>query len=623
MSGKLNHYKIFIASPGGLAEERKAFRDCLESYNSRDAIDRGYYFQPVGWEETLGRNGRPQAIINEELQKCDFLFLMLHDRWGSPTTTTGAKYSSGTEEEFHVGLECLNSDEFPMLKIALFFKDVPKNQLADPGLQLAKVLQFKKEREENKDFLYETFDDSQNFASQIEHHLSKILRDLELNQRKPEKRKVETKIVTAFEDKSFSWLEDITNHNNWESAYEKVQEYLKVGKVVEAELIFSQITQRSNNPFLMAKYGKYLRNQGRIHSAMIVLNKAKELAQTFDDFNSVAYCYRQIGRVEEYKGKMNKALEFFEKAYEIYKKHDNKFSIARTLRDIAFVENKLGNSENAIAYISDSIDIYDKLEKPMAKAASLGYLGVIYKDIGEFDKATNAHERALEIQKLLGNKEALARIYSNIGVIERLKRNYNKALDLHKQSLKIFDKLNDKRGIARENTNIAVILRRQEKFEKAIEKHYIALEIEEKVSNERGMQISFSNIGMNYLELSDFDKAEYYFDKSLQISKNLDDIKGQSHQYKNFASLNLKRDKIDKALKFADKALDLDKMTDNIFGVAGCKRLYASIYIQGEFFIQAENVLIEAKKIYIDMNLIKYVEEIEKDLKIIRDKITK
>jgi hypothetical protein len=51
----------------------------------------------------LGGTGRPQALINDELRTCDFVFLLLWDRWGTPPQPTGTgSYTSGTEEEFRV-----------------------------------------------------------------------------------------------------------------------------------------------------------------------------------------------------------------------------------------------------------------------------------------------------------------------------------------------------------------------------------------------------------------------------------------------------------------------------------------------------------------------------------------
>src|ERR1700722_14191482 len=75
--------RVFIASPGGLPKERRTFRDILEEFNRSDAVPRGLHFVPVGWEGTLETEGRPQELINSDLEKCDYCIFVLWDRWGS------------------------------------------------------------------------------------------------------------------------------------------------------------------------------------------------------------------------------------------------------------------------------------------------------------------------------------------------------------------------------------------------------------------------------------------------------------------------------------------------------------------------------------------------------------
>jgi hypothetical protein len=53
MAQSLTAYRVFIASPSGLAPERQAFRDAIQAYNEMDALSRGVLFLPVGWEGTL------------------------------------------------------------------------------------------------------------------------------------------------------------------------------------------------------------------------------------------------------------------------------------------------------------------------------------------------------------------------------------------------------------------------------------------------------------------------------------------------------------------------------------------------------------------------------------------
>ncbi|CQR41613.1 hypothetical protein THICB3110182 [Thiomonas sp. CB3] len=116
--------------------------------------------------------------INDELRQCDFFVLVLWDRWGSPT---GSKegHTSGTAEEYSVAQACLADEKSPLQEIVVFFKAVEARQLSDAGPQLQAVLKFKKELEESKSALFETFDTAESFGEKLRRHLSKWTRDHE------------------------------------------------------------------------------------------------------------------------------------------------------------------------------------------------------------------------------------------------------------------------------------------------------------------------------------------------------------------------------------------------------------------------------------------------------------
>ena len=174
MPKTITQYRVFIASPGGLKEEREQFRDLLAKYTRLHGGPRGVAFFPVGWEDTTGGAGRPQELINKDLEQCDYAVFVLHDRWGTPT---GSGHSSGTEEEWRLAERLYT--ETSIRNIALFFKEVEPRQLRDPGDQLKKVLQFRSEIEARKKYLFNTFGTSDGFCDVLEGHLSKWLRDHE------------------------------------------------------------------------------------------------------------------------------------------------------------------------------------------------------------------------------------------------------------------------------------------------------------------------------------------------------------------------------------------------------------------------------------------------------------
>ncbi|HEX2094010.1 MAG TPA: DUF4062 domain-containing protein, partial [Longimicrobiaceae bacterium] len=171
----LKGYRVFIASPGGLQAERKAFRDTLYEFNDIHAVQKNAIFLPVGWEDTPGGMGRAQDHINEQIRTCDYCIILLHNWWGMPPAKDGA-FGSGTEEEFDVAVKCKNNPKMDMKDVVIFFKHVEANQLGDPGPQLSKVLEFKKKLEEEREHLYENFDDVRSFEQKLGRLLGKWLR---------------------------------------------------------------------------------------------------------------------------------------------------------------------------------------------------------------------------------------------------------------------------------------------------------------------------------------------------------------------------------------------------------------------------------------------------------------
>ncbi len=170
----ITQYRVFIGSPGCLDDERQCFRRVLEKYTRIHSQPRDVAFQPVGWEDTIGGVGRPQALINEDIKQCDYAVFVLHDRWGSPT---GSHYTSGFAEEWALAEELYTANK--VRNIALFFKNVERRQLDDPGEQLRAVLAFKDKIEAGKRYLFRQYDAIENFSEALEVLLAQWLRDHE------------------------------------------------------------------------------------------------------------------------------------------------------------------------------------------------------------------------------------------------------------------------------------------------------------------------------------------------------------------------------------------------------------------------------------------------------------
>ena len=146
--------RVFLASPGDLKDERIAIRDVVIEFNESWADALGYQIDLMGWEDTVSRVGRPQDIINQELDKCDLFIGMIWRRWGTPPDIDG-EYTSGFQEEFDRSVARRERDESP--EIALFFKEISDDLMDDPGDDLKKVLNFRQQIISEKKILFQEF----------------------------------------------------------------------------------------------------------------------------------------------------------------------------------------------------------------------------------------------------------------------------------------------------------------------------------------------------------------------------------------------------------------------------------------------------------------------------------
>ncbi|WP_336979012.1 DUF4062 domain-containing protein [Brevundimonas nasdae] len=141
--------RVFLASPSDMQEERRYARECVDEWNDVNGERSGWYVDLLGWEDTLPQAGRPQAIINEDVNRCMMFIGMMHRLWGN---RTGSGHTSGFHEEFLLAESRHESTGEP--HISLFFKDA--GALNDPGDQLKKVISFKEEITESKRHFYKS-----------------------------------------------------------------------------------------------------------------------------------------------------------------------------------------------------------------------------------------------------------------------------------------------------------------------------------------------------------------------------------------------------------------------------------------------------------------------------------
>lgn len=169
MSFNAKVYKVLIASPSDLIEERKLITDVINNWNVVNSEEYGIVLLPVKWEThshpELG--DRPQGLLNKQfVDSCDILIGAFWTRIGSPTGVA----VSGTVEE----IELLRSNG---KLVMLYFSSLPVPPDKIDLKQLEALRAYKNSLYSQG--LLETYGSLFDLEKKIKEHLTFVLRKLQ------------------------------------------------------------------------------------------------------------------------------------------------------------------------------------------------------------------------------------------------------------------------------------------------------------------------------------------------------------------------------------------------------------------------------------------------------------
>ena len=507
---ELSGYRIFIASPRGLENERAAFNNTVNEFNDAHAIEKEAIFLPVAWEEIPGGMGRAQDHINEQIQRCDYCVIVLHTKWGSPPGED-RKYESGTEEEFHVAVECRNDDQLPMRDVKIFFKAVDATLLNDPSAQLKKVLAFKKKIENSREHHYEIFDDPRKFEAKLRRHLARWLRDHEKHKAKAPlpvvAEPIHAPLVVAPAAPASATSDE-------RETFEEAWHLATAGQKTDAETLFVSTIGQGGGAKACLEYGRFLRLDERLTQAEEMLVRALELTRgTGNEIQADAHL--ELGMVFYADERIAEAEVSFRKALELNVGLKREEAVADTKRE------------------------FGKL--------------LVFK--GEFIQAEAMHREALAIDEQLGRRAGLAEDYSYLGTVLQSRQDFAGAETMHRAALDIDKSLERHEAVAKHYGDLGSLFLMQGEFVRAEEMYREALQLDEYLGRLDAQADDYSNLGILF-ERGDLDAAEKMHKEARNIDEGLERFEGVADHYENLAVIEESRGRHDLAAALRELAQD-------------------------------------------------------------------
>lgn len=176
-----NHRKItrvFVASPGDLAEESKRLAKVVDGLDERLAEHLGVQLELKEWRQVAPGIGRPEDVILDQLpvETWDVFIGLLWLRFGMPPgrNHAGADHDSGTEEEFRLACRAWRESQRPRI---LFYRCTRPAPVSVDTKQLRKVQRFFDEfaPKGKNPGLFQDFGEVDQFEKMVEKHLTGLL----------------------------------------------------------------------------------------------------------------------------------------------------------------------------------------------------------------------------------------------------------------------------------------------------------------------------------------------------------------------------------------------------------------------------------------------------------------
>ena len=531
---KLDVVKVFIASPGDVADERKLFPEVVQRVNQNKAKSMGYLLEPIGFEDALPGAGRPQEIINKDVEECDVLVLLFWKKWGSPS----GKFSSGTEEEFSIADRRSRKDGFP--HVLIYFRDAPDDMMADPGPQLKKVLKFRVQIEREKRYLYMAFRDPADWKDKLENHLSR-------------------------------WLD--IHHANLQSGSAPSQNLVTPPPVASDQANLEDVRKQLQE---MRELQKKLKEQA-------------ETAQMKLRAEAVGNALEAMKLLE--KGELTLAEGKFTKALSLYDEPE-------VMNNFGFFLWQIGSLDRAKEMFERVLSLQSEDKKELHDAIASNRLGNVYMTKGDWQQARKLYEKALEINTKLKRREGEADVYVSLGNVSLIQGHAKKAEGLYNKALEINTELGRAEGIADAYLSLGNVHRRKDELPKAKEMYEKALEINTQLNRAERMATTYGNLGIVYRRQHDLAKAERMHKKALKINTALGLKENISDDYASLGNVYIMKKNLTRAEKMYRKALEIDTALGRKEGIALAHNNLGEVFAARKQLKAAGQMWTEAARLY-------------------------
>lgn len=250
--------------------------------------------------------------------------------------------------------------------------------------------------------------------------------------------------------------------------------------------------------------------------AISIAEQAKQLAESVNFQEGVAYALKNIGIAYYYQGKDVEALDYWKQSLEIFKSIKDEVGEANILNNIGAIYFNQKDLTNALEYYLQSLKLAEKTKDKLRILTALNNIGGVYfEKPATHDKALIYFLKALPLSEELGDKEAIGTTSVNLGEIYFVQKNDTLALKYFFKSVEAF---NNSENSPYSYNAIGKLYNRKGNLGLAITYHNKALAIAEKLNGNLDIVQSLIGLAKVYIKNSSYNEGLNFLKRAERIA---------------------------------------------------------------------------------------------------------
>jgi len=374
-------YRIFVASPSDITEEKNIIREVADELNKSNHI-RNIKLEVIDWGSStypaIGDDA--QDVINNQINdEYDIFIGIFWHKFGTATK----RDVSGTKEEFERAYSRFVADS-NSVHIMIYFKEEPVSPSSIDPDQIRHIQKFKEEIS-NRGVLYRNFNRSDEFDKLLRPNLSLLLNGISV--------KVEEEVNNPSTENKLIILEKSENNEDELGYLEYLELATKEMGQVTTEL--GKITKQTLDlGGRMTKKTEKINLLNKLPPQIIIKESRKIIDGSAGDLDIYS---KKVGPIIPVMNELfNKSMSNFNKAILIHKKFLNEQGLSTALEHLTFLRNSISSAHDELLVLRSMIKSFPPLTNKLLKSKK-DAVDVMSKIAEEFQSYVNITDNIVNI----------------------------------------------------------------------------------------------------------------------------------------------------------------------------------------------------------------------------------